>query len=54
MSITIQSLMNKILRFFITFFIFIYPLNLIASTTKSIGEKGDPKNVDRVIKINKQ
>ena len=43
--------MNKILRFFITFFIFIYPLNLIASTTKSIGEKGDPKNVDRVIKI---
>ena len=43
--------MNKILRLFITFFIFIYPLNLIASTTKSIGEKGDPKNVDRVIKI---
>ena len=43
--------MNKILSFFITLFIFIYPINSIASSTKSIGEKGDPKNIDRVIKI---
>ena len=31
--------MNKILSFFITLFIFIYPLTSIASSTKSIGEK---------------
>ena len=43
--------MNRILIFILTFFIFIYPLNSIASSTKSIGEKGDPKNFDRVIKI---
>ena len=43
--------MDKILSFFLTFFIFIYPLNSIASSTKSIGEKGDPKKVNRVIKI---
>ena len=43
--------MNKILSFFITLFIFIYPLNSIASSTKSIGEKGDPNNIDRVINI---
>ena len=43
--------MDKILSFFLTFFVFIYPLNSIASSTKSIGEKGDPKNIDRVIKI---
>ena len=28
--------MNKILSFFITLFIFIYPINSIASSTKSI------------------
>ena len=44
-------MMNKILSFILTFFIFIYPCNLVASSTKSIGEKGDPKKVDRVIKI---
>ena len=44
-------MMNKILSFILTFFIFIYPCNLFASSTKSIGEKGDPKKVDRVIKI---
>ena len=43
--------MNKILSFFLTLFIFIYSINSIASSTKSIGEKGDPKNIDRVIKI---
>ena len=43
--------MNKILSFFITLFIFIYPLTSIASSTKSIGEKGDPNNIDRVINI---
>ena len=43
--------MGKILSFFLTFFVFIYPLNSIASSTKLIGEKGDPKKIDRVIKI---
>ena len=43
--------MDKILSFFLTFFVFIYPLNSIASSTKLIGEKGDPKKIDRVIKI---
>ena len=43
--------MNKILSFFITLFIFIYPINSIASSIKLIGEKGGPKNIDRVIKI---
>ena len=43
--------MNKLLSFFFITVFFIYPFNSIASSIKSIGEKGDAKNIDRVIEI---
>ena len=43
--------MNKLLSFFFITVFFIYPFNSIASSIKSIGEKGDAKDIDRVIEI---
>tara|TARA_B100001250_G_scaffold386575_1_gene383225 strand:- start:188 stop:700 length:513 start_codon:yes stop_codon:yes gene_type:complete len=43
--------MNKLLIFFFYICFFFYPINSIASSVKSIGERGEPKNVGRVIKV---